>query len=67
MKNPNKRDVEVAYRVKRTAEITGLKTNAIYKIIRDDRKNEKVFTVYQELIEGDKRLLEEVKRLVPFI
>lgn len=66
MKKTNKRDAEVAYRVKRTAEITGIKTNAVYKIIRGDRKNETVFTTYMELMERDNALLAEVKKLVPF-
>ena len=66
MKKPNKRDAENAFRVKRTAELTGLKKDAIYKIIRGDRENEEVFTTYMELLERDNALLAEVKKLVPF-
>ncbi len=66
MKKPNQRSAEIAYRVKRTAEITGLKSNTVYKIIRGDRENEEVLTTYMELWERDKVLLSEVKKLVPF-
>ena len=62
MKKPNKRDAENAFRVKRTAELTGLKKDAIYKIIRGDRENEEVFTTYMELLERDNALLAEVKK-----
>ncbi len=66
MEKPNKRSAEVAFRVNRVAEITGLKPNTIYKVIRGDRENEEVFTTYMELLERDNALLEEVKKLVPF-
>lgn len=66
MKKPSERNSEIAWRVKRTAEITGLKPNTIYKIIRGDRENEEVLTTYMELWERDNALLEEVKKLVPF-
>ena len=66
MKKPNERNAELAFRVKMVAEITGLKPNGIYKILRGDRKNEEVFTTYMELLERDNLLLQEVKKLVPF-
>ena len=66
MKKPKQRSSENAFRVKRVAEITGLKPNSIQKIIRGDRENEEVFTTYMELLERDNALLAEVKKLVPF-
>lgn len=66
MKKPNQRSSEMAFRVKRTADITGKKPDTVYKIIRGDRENEEVFTTYMELLERDNALLEEVKKLVPF-
>lgn len=60
------RSAEHAYRVKRTADITGLKTDTVYKIIRGVRENEEVITTYMELLERDNTLLNEVKKLVPF-
>ncbi len=66
MKKTNDRSSETAYRVKRTAELTGVKPTSVYRIIRGDRKNEEVFTTYMELMERDNALLNEVKKLVPF-
>jgi hypothetical protein len=66
MKNTKERSAEKAYRVKRTAEITGLKPDTVYAIIRGDRENEEVFTTYMELKERDDLLLQEIKKLVPF-
>ena len=66
MKNTKKRDAEMAYRVKRVAEICGVKIPSVYKILRGDRNNEEVFTTYMELRERDNKLLDEVKKLVPF-
>ena len=66
MNKPNKRNAEMAYRVKRTAEICGLNTMSVYRILRGDRVNEEVFTTYMELRERDNKLLDEVKKLVPF-
>ncbi|MGN6601203.1 MAG: hypothetical protein ACTHK8_02065 [Ginsengibacter sp.] len=66
MKVPKKRDAETAWRVQRTADITGITEPSVYRILRGDRKNEEVFTTYMELWERDNQLLEEVKKLVPF-
>lgn len=66
MNKPKKRDAEMAFRVKRVAELTGVTTDLIYKVLRGDRNNEEVFTTYMELKERDNKLLDEVKKLVPF-
>lgn len=66
MNKPNKRDAEMAYRVKRVAELTGKNPASVYRILRGDRNNEEVFTTYMELLERDNQLMEEVKKLVPF-
>lgn len=66
MKKPKKRDAEMAYRVKRTAELCGVDKASVYRILRGDRENEEVFTTYMELLERDNALLDEVKKLVPF-
>lgn len=67
MEKPNKRDPEIATRVKRTAALCDIKPNTIYKIIRGDRENEKAFTVYMELQERESEMIKAVKALVPFI
>src|SRR5665647_512657 len=51
----------MAYRVKRTAHICGIKQDSVYRIIRGDRNNKKVFTTYMELMKRDTALLEEEK------
>ena len=66
MKKPNERSAENAFRVKRTADLTGMNATSVYRIIRGDRENEEVFTTYMELLERDNALLAEVKKLVPF-
>lgn len=66
----NKRDAIVASRVQRTAKTCGVSTSEVYKVIRDDRNNEVVMTVYmtaKELeAEMENKLLTLVKELVPF-
>jgi len=66
MKQPKKRDAEKANRVKRTAELCGVCRPTVYRVSMGDRENEEVFTTYMELMERDNKLMEEVKRLVPF-
>jgi hypothetical protein len=66
MSKTKKRDSEMAFRVKRTAELCGVKTNQVYKVLKGDRNNEEIFTTYMELLERDNALLQEVKKLVPF-
>src|SRR5665647_1548078 len=61
MKKQRIRSSEMAYRVKRTAHICGIKQDSVYRIIRGDRNNEKVFTTYMELMKRDTALLEEKK------
>src|SRR5665647_2428691 len=62
MKKQRIRSSEIAYRVKRTAHIHGIKQDSVYRIIRGDRNNEKVLTTYMELTKRDTALLEEVKK-----
>src|SRR5674476_742422 len=61
MKKQRIRSSEIAYRVKRTAHICGIKQDSVYRIIRGDRNNEKVFTTYMDLMKRDTALLEEKK------
>lgn len=73
-KNPNKstrRDPETATRVKRTAELVGVSTRTVYRVIIGDEKisdetRDIVMTVYMELKEGETQLIEAVRQLVPF-
>jgi predicted transcriptional regulator len=67
---PSKRSSETAVRVKRTAEITGLSTRTIYRVIKGEEHDaetiEKVMSVYMQFSEGENLLIEAVKKAVPF-
>ena len=80
--NPNnstRRDPETAIRVKRTAELTGVSTRTVYRVIIGDPQVpkatiHKVLDVYMALREAEKDLVESIKnqlveaveQLVPF-
>lgn len=66
MKNNKKRDTRRAANILDTAEITGLSTSQVQKVLRTDRNNDKVVAVFMELSERKNDLLEEVKKLIPF-
>lgn len=70
-----KRDAETATRVKQTAEIMGVSTRTVYRVISGDQVNPEVLNVYMQLQEGtimltqtikDNLLLKAVNELVPF-
>lgn len=53
-----------AYRVQKTAEICGLETASVYRVLRGERVNEKVMSVFMTISEQDNKLLSAVKELV---
>ena len=64
--NKKTRDLEKAVRVARTAEITRRSKSLVYKVTDGERENEHVMLVYMELKEGENKLVEAAKKLVPF-
>lgn len=70
MDKPTKRSSEVATRVKRTAKIVGVSTRTVYRVIKgkevDKQTIESVLSVYMMLDEGENKLLQAVKKAVPF-
>jgi hypothetical protein len=70
MEKTNNRDAIRAARVKRTADIVGVSTDLVYKVLAADRENELVenvfFAIVDADIETDNKLLTAVKNLVPF-
>lgn len=66
MNKPNQRDSEVATRVKRTADISGVSKRYVYLVLNGDRNDENVMATYMRLQEGENLLLQAVKELVPF-
>lgn len=70
MEKTNSRDAIRAARVKRTADIVGVSTDLVYKVLNADRENELVENVFFAIVdadnETDNKLLTAVKNLVPF-
>lgn len=66
------RDPKKAFLVKKTAELHGVSTSLIYKILSGDRENDEIFMTYMDLKEGidsliqENEMLQEVKKLLPF-
>jgi DNA-binding LacI/PurR family transcriptional regulator len=67
MKNQNKKDVRRAATIKDTADVVGVSTRQVQRVLAGDQENEKVVAVYMEISERKNELLEQVKMLVPFI
>lgn len=66
MIKPSKRDAEMATRVKRTAELTGVTERSVYRVLNGDQKNEGVLKVYMTLQEGESLLVKAARELVQF-
>jgi hypothetical protein len=62
MKNSIIRSSETATRVKRTADICGVTTRAVYMVIFGNRMNEKVMEVYMHLEELEKAAIDIAKK-----
>jgi hypothetical protein len=65
-RKPMRRDPEIAIRVRRTANICGVSTRAVYNVINGDWNNERILSVYLSLYEGENKLIKAVKEAVPF-
>ena len=66
-KNQIKRDVRRAATIKDTAEVLGVSTSLIQKSLATTRNNDKAVAVFMELSERKNLLLDEVRKLVPFL
>ena len=66
MDKKGNRDAIRAARVKRTAEITGVSERHVNRVMIGDQENDKVVLVFMELKEGENKLVEAAKKLVPF-
>ena len=66
MNKPTKREAEVATRVERTADITGVSKRYVRLVLNGERRNDQVLSIYMQLQEGETLLLQAVKELVPF-
>ena len=66
MDKKRKRDSIKAGIVQKVADMAGVKKDLVYKVLRGDRNNETVMMLYMELVEGQNKLVEAVKTLLPF-
>ena len=64
--NTRKRDAKKAATVKDTAELVGVSERQVRRVLDGEHENEKVISVFMTLTEGNNRLLEEVRQLIPF-
>lgn len=69
MKNPRnktKREARRAATVIETAELAGVSTRTVQRVLSADQENEKVLSIFMTISEGHNKLLKAVKELVPF-
>jgi hypothetical protein len=65
-KMARRRDAQKAALVQKTAKLTGKSERYVRAVMDGSRNNDEVELVYLELQNGDGKLLEAVKALVPF-
>lgn len=65
MEKKSTRDTVRAANVKRTAEILGVSERYVRLVLSAERQNEEVLLVFMEMQEGENKLIQEVKKLVP--
>lgn len=66
MEKPNKRSTKRAAKVAEVAAITGVSKRHVYRVLSGDQENEEVLSVYMFLHEGENKLLQAAKQLLPF-
>ena len=62
-----KRSSENAAMVRQAAHLAGVSVSTGYMVLRMERKNERFLTAYMMLNEGQNKLMQEVKRILPEI
>ena len=61
----NARDTVKAARIINTAKITGVSPRHVRRVLEAESENEHVLSAYMFLTEGENKLIEAVKKLVP--
>lgn len=59
-------DPRRTWAVLETARLYKVSTRYVYMVINGDRVNDDIFASYMDILQGSNKLLEEVKKLVPF-
>jgi hypothetical protein len=60
------RDIIKAARIERTAQLHGVSKRYVRLVLQGERNNEDVFATYMTYAEQENKLLDVVRRLVPF-
>ncbi len=66
MRKTGERDTIRAARIQKVAETLGKTPRYIRMVLNGDRENNQVLPLMMELQEGENKLLEAVKKLIPF-
>ena len=66
MQKKGRKDTKKAAIVMKVADLAGVSTDYVYKVLRGDRDNEKIMTAYFEIEHGENLLVQEVRRVVGF-
>jgi hypothetical protein len=66
LKDAIEKDLQHANRIKNTAEIMGCTERYVRYVVGGERVNDQIFACYMELQEGETKLIQSVKELVPF-
>ena len=66
MRKIGERDTIRAARIKKVAESLGKTPRYIRMVLNGDRENNQVLPLMMEIQERENKLLEEVKKLIPF-
>lgn len=61
-----KKNTISAARVLKVAEIVGVSTRHVRRVINGTYKNEEIIRAYMFIAEGENQLVEEAKLLIPF-
>lgn len=62
-----KRDTKRAATIIETAELTGVSTRSVQRVLNAEQENEKVLSIFMTITEEKRDLLKRVKELVPFL
>lgn len=66
LRYPKKRSAKRAALIEVTAVLRGVSTRQVQRVLAGDQNNDKVVDTYMELNEGFDKLIDEVKKMVPF-
>lgn len=66
MQKKGNRDTVRAARIIQTAKIVGVSERQVQRVLNGDQENDEVVLVFMELFEGENKLIQQVKKLVPF-